>query len=699
MKEHIIRAILYQDMSVKWKDAELNGEVNVHLNVHQKARQFVEVELGDFLLSEGEAILASFEKQEDGQVYHINPEKMENIVGNSKAFRIQLPTLVHNTPGIWGTQFYLVTGYEVATGEYVSAYPFDKLYFSEHSSFLDDGLTVPTKENLSALYREIENKVEQETQNTANIAKNSEDIADLQELVDINSEYTDNMLELIKSDIRANSSHISSNWVHIKKNTEDISKNANKIALLTDAQLQSGLQIIQPIEDAYSERVTANGESILDWQGNGSTARLLKVVGDTQATKNIFNFEKVEFADNKHDGTMVFEKTDNSLVFKSVNGGNNYFHTGSSATGDLSAFLLKPNTTYTSLVTINVSLVNDTDYELDGAGSYSCCLLLQDSGIFTSNRIYIVDSCRQNKPYDKVGTYTVLTVFTTPEDLSAYPYVATRVGNNIQVTYTNLMIVEGEYTEETMPKYVQGFDGLKSASFQGIISSGLEESVLSFPATVDCGLGVTIDFEKQKILNYGVEITLTGNEETIGFSDYGGRYGVFFFEILPTKEKFAQSVSTDGNPNKAGEQRLDINSFWIGTGSSGYTVTWLGILDILGFTKNWVDRDNYTQEDKLQAIGDLRAYLSQRYANGNPVKIRYVSSTLQSETPFTDEQKAVGNEYKAWTDGTEQVTGNASALYATYPTLTQEYVLVMDIKETTQETVDETITQALQEAY
>ena len=69
------------------------------------------------------------------------------------------------------------------------------------------------------------------------------------------------------------------------------------------------------------------------------------------------------------------------------------------------------------------------------------------------------------------------------------------------------------------------------------------------------------------------------------------------------------------------------------------------------------------------------------------------------ETPFTAEQKAVGNEYTAWRDGIEQVTGNESALYEIYPTIKQEYVLVIDIKETTQETVDETITQALQEAY
>ena len=153
MKEHIIRAILYQDMSVKWKDAEQSGDVNVHLNVHQKARQFVEVELGDFLLSDGETILASFERTIQGDIYHENPAKMDSVEDESCVYRIKIPTLVHNMPGEWGVQFFVVSGYNPATEEYEFSYPSDKAKFCEGSSFIDDGLTVPSKENLSALYK------------------------------------------------------------------------------------------------------------------------------------------------------------------------------------------------------------------------------------------------------------------------------------------------------------------------------------------------------------------------------------------------------------------------------------------------------------------------------------------------------------------------------------------------------------------
>ena len=152
MKEHIIRAILYQDMSVKWKDAELKDDGNIHLNVHQRARQFVEVELGDFILAEGEEMLAAFERTVDGETHHVNPDLMTKIKNEDNAFRLQIPTLVHNTPGEWNVTFYVATDYNKATGEYMYAFPSNKATFSEYLSVLDDGLTVLSAENLKAVY-------------------------------------------------------------------------------------------------------------------------------------------------------------------------------------------------------------------------------------------------------------------------------------------------------------------------------------------------------------------------------------------------------------------------------------------------------------------------------------------------------------------------------------------------------------------
>lgn len=153
MKGHIIRAILNQDMTVKWKDVEEG--IPARLNVHQKARQFVEVELGDFLLAEDEAILAAFEKVKDGDTNHINPTVMEQVVGDKKVYRLQIPPEVHNEAGEWEVQFFVASNYlyDYDTGktsyDYVTS-P-NKLTFVEFSSLSADGLTIPSGEDLKAL--------------------------------------------------------------------------------------------------------------------------------------------------------------------------------------------------------------------------------------------------------------------------------------------------------------------------------------------------------------------------------------------------------------------------------------------------------------------------------------------------------------------------------------------------------------------
>lgn len=152
MKGHIIRAILNQDMTVKWKDVEEG--IPARLNVHQKARQFVEVELGDFLLAEDEAILAAFEKVKDGDTNHINPTVMEQVVGDKKVYRLQIPPEVHNEAGEWEIQFSVASNYSCDDSGKMS-YDFvtdsDKLTFVEFSSLSNDGLTVPSGEDLKAL--------------------------------------------------------------------------------------------------------------------------------------------------------------------------------------------------------------------------------------------------------------------------------------------------------------------------------------------------------------------------------------------------------------------------------------------------------------------------------------------------------------------------------------------------------------------
>ena len=443
---------------------------------------------------------------------------------------------------------------------------------------------------------------------------------------------TKDTVETISADIAENGEKIADLQETASSHAEQISKNINNIALLADVQYQAGLQYIQPIEDTYSERITANGENVLDWQGHGSTSRLLKVEGNTQATRNLINPALTT-------GVVTYAVDGNSLVFTNTKGSPSSFYLYS---------------------------VKQTK------GTYT--LSVKDIAGESSRRF--ISIYKDGVAQQTLTTFPAVVTITLDEDAEISLRGEVGIGDYVTTTVTELQLVEGVYTEDTMPEYTPYFDGLKSASFQGIISSGVGESVLSFPAPIECGLGVTIDFENQKILNYGVDITLTG-EEQLNRQDFRSMNGVYFVGLMNSEETLAKAVVTDGEVPPT--QYVRANDWWIGVSST--VIYWTGILDILGFTDSWVDKTTPTEEERISSLEQFRDYLRQRYADGNPVKIRYVSSTLQSEIPFTDEQKAVGNEYTAWKGGEERVQGNDNATYDINPTMTQEYIVVTNVKE------------------
>ena len=322
MKEHIIRALLYENGDAVWKDTEVNGMVNIKLNVHQKARQFIEVELGNFILNEGEAVLASFERKVDGEFNHINPSRLNKVDGSNNNYRMQIPTEVHNIPGEWGVQFYAVTSYNKITGTYENAIAFTALYFIEGSSFLDDGLTVPSKENLQALYdaaidaktnaqsaAETATTAKESAQASANTATTAEANAKAYSESALASKQTaesasavavdsKNQVIAIKEEIDFLVPQIQENTNNIAKNTELL--NAQGIAIkenetaiknnsfeIAEVNRKSNTEIsiaaanklytVIKVEQAYTSRETAAGKSIID----GSLAAVKEIKGRT----------------------------------------------------------------------------------------------------------------------------------------------------------------------------------------------------------------------------------------------------------------------------------------------------------------------------------------------------------------------------------------------------------------------------------
>ena len=253
---------------------------------------------------------------------------------------------------------------------------------------------------------------------------------------------------------------------------------------------------------------------------------------------------------------------------------------------------------------------------------------------------------------------------------------ATAVNPIVEVEYRGSLITAGQYSKimiaygDTATPWQPIFTGLKSASFGGIESTnadGTETSTLDFPKT-ETPLGVTIDFENKKITDYGVDIVLKGTEI---WSYYSGNVngvksnGVICYDLLPyVDDKNENGVCTDADIGVFGQ-------YGIVLGLNSTNVYWNGILDSLGYTTAGVEP---TTEERNTAISKFTAYLAQRYADGNPVTIRYVSSALQSESTFTE-----GNEYTAYKGGTERVLYNDGNEYGADNTLTQDYILVTEV--------------------
>jgi hypothetical protein len=273
-------------------------------------------------------------------------------------------------------------------------------------------------------------------------------------------------------------------------------------------------------------------------------------------------------------------------------------------------------------------------------------------------------------PFLVVNGYPYTGTFTLSED-TEIRLIGTIPTSGGTVILNRFQLEKGSVATE----YAPYFDGLKNASFQGIVSKnadGTKESILSLPSSIECGLGTTIDFENQKIIETYGEYTFNGNETV----EAQGAYNDNFYSYLITNWRFTmlrgsgQNGLCDRYPtDKRGWKVADKESIRFGQANSALYLI--------------LSQDLTADEVKALING-----MTIRYPLANPI-----------ETPFTEEQIAIGNEYTAWKGGREEVQGNANDDYRVFPTLTQEYVCVTDVGETSQEAVEEAIIETLKGAY
>lgn len=212
------------------------------------------------------------------------------------------------------------------------------------------------------------------------------------------------------------------------------------------------LVITQPCDDEYPPMPNIPADII----NVGDDFVEIEVRGN-----NIFNHYDCNFYSTVT--TVINDNSENIYYIANNRSGNNY------CAADSAFLKLKPNTAYTSRVTITLTDLGSTD--LGAAGSMAASLMMQanDSFDLTSlNKFYIVNGYNNTlSPDYRISTKAdgiprvVITQFTTPSNLSDLSYIATRLANYTEITFKDLMIVEGTYTEETFPEYEPYFEPQK----------------------------------------------------------------------------------------------------------------------------------------------------------------------------------------------------------------------------------------------
>ena len=427
-----------------------------------------------------------------------------------------------------------------------------------------------------------------------------------------------------------------SKYYTAEQTDEVIAPLQNEVEVLKNVLSQSGVTYTQDIEQEYESRVTANGENVLD----ESTAILKKVVGSTVKCNNLLDPSQiVEYGSN-----TTYDENEQAFAINI----SAYWYQHPTRFYEIQG---KENTQYTFSANIkqpNGLVISVVFHYADGSTSNEYNrVLLNEYELYTATSVAGKTLVGLSWAYASGGYYSYM---------------------------RNIRLNEG--TEDL--GYQPIFTGLKSASFAGIESKsadGSRTSTLDF-GKVECGLGTTIDFENQKIVECGYTVVLKGNE-IWSFENYnnGVHPTLYTLGILETGENRNQNaVATDGI--FGGSRDFISGCWWLGVAGSKH-LYWIDCVNLLGLNANWVDKENPTTDEINQVIKDFKAYLAQRYADGNPVTIRYVSATAM-ETPFTDEQKAYGNEYKVYNGGTERVVGNDNA-EVVENTLTQNYILVKEV--------------------
>lgn len=481
---------------------------------------------------------------------------------------------------------------------------------------------------------------------------------------------------------------------------------STEITAINTVLEQSGIVVKykSTIEDTYNERITADGLNVLD----GSLAKLEKVVGSTVKCNNLIPFPyRAETSTNN--GVTFTSNADGSIIVNGQNNGN-----GNSSYPLLASgvqMVLKAGIPYTLSIEcdsqdVNVTLYANGVYYSAFNDTSKSITVTQDTAISSLyvqvnkgntanlvNKVVLVmlnegETALPYQPYfEGLKNASFAGIESTGRNLIPFPYTDGGVGsvrttngitftvnadgsitakgtatgvtffNLCKVNFGDTLVTNGTanglyfkdctYNPSNNTTYIRVNTGeTVDKTYYPMINRGttalpykpyIEPSVFNFPKT-ELGEWDEIDFEKQKVVKGTETITLDGSKAwmTSETDDVKGWY------VKP------ENWSARGYYGKDGY----ISSKYISGALSG---------------------NNFVQVFPLgTTLEEVRAYFDGIVVAG---KLKQ-----PTETPFTEGQSARGNEYRAYSGGTERVLGNDNAEFGAKNTLSQNYIIVTGVK-------------------
>ena len=410
----------------------------------------------------------------------------------------------------------------------------------------------------------------------------------------------------------------------------EVGKNTQGIKMLKNIFLQTEVIASAEIDGAFTTRVTANGQKIVDEQ----ETQVLEIKGDTARCENLVPYPYAA-------KTGTFGGVDITV------------------NDDYSITLNGTCTTDTSFPFYNAGYTTGVGFPIsDGKYTLSGCVGGSDTNNYYM-QIYVNNSQRgvqRTKPL----TFTV----------SSGVNLVNRIVMFIKVgaMFNNLTIYPMLNAGETARPYQPYFSDLKHAYFSGIKSTnadGDKEDIYELAEPIELPKYDSFNPQTGEITRATKRIVFTGEENWITTDTHNSYNGI---ADEYRNRLFGLVLSTNSNVSVA----HGISNLYRTLDSSANYMNNKSVV----VRNNFVDI--YDPEYNTSDISLWKAHLAELYANGTPLIVEY-----ELATPTIETVENAPKSYTAYNQGTETVVQGETdnSVYGALPSVKNDYLVIVGGEE------------------